>query len=180
MNSWIQRSKDTLKTIIDQTKAENPTLKIRVSFVGYRDFGYGNKQYAVIDFSENLDTVKNFISKQDACFSPGNDLAEDVQGGFHKALGMNWEKDSIRSVFHIADAPGHGEDICNYGDKYPEGSPDGHKIQDQMRMFAAQNINFTFVKINNYCDKMIKVMQENYNPSGLTMHVTDLANACQT
>ena len=78
MYSWIQRSKDTLKTIIDQTKAENPTLKIRVSFVGYRDFGYGNKQYAVIDFSENLDTVKNFISEQDACFCSGNDWPEDV------------------------------------------------------------------------------------------------------
>ena len=43
MYSWIQRSKDTLKTIIDQVKAENPTLKVRVSFVGYRDFGDGNK-----------------------------------------------------------------------------------------------------------------------------------------
>ena len=31
--------KDTLKTIIDQVKAENPTLRVRVAFVGYRDFG---------------------------------------------------------------------------------------------------------------------------------------------
>ena len=177
MYSWIQRSKDTLKTIIDQVKAENPTLKVRVSFVGYRDFGDGNKQYSVIDFSENLDIVKSFISKQDA--SGGNDMPEDVQGGFHKALGMSWEKDSIRSVFHIADAPGHGKDICDGGDNYPNGSPDGHKIQDQMRMFAAQNINFTFVKVNAFCNKMIKVMQQNYDPSGLTMHVTDLENACK-
>ena len=130
MGSWIQRSKDTLKTIIDQAKVENPSLKVRVSFVGYRDFGYGNKQYSVIDFSEDLDIVKSFISKQDACSSPGNDWPEDVQGGLHKALGMSWEKDSIRSVFHIADAPGHGKDICDWGDRYPDGSPDGHKIQD--------------------------------------------------
>lgn len=27
---------------------------------------------------------------------------------------------------------------------------------------------------------MIKLMQDNYNPSGLTMNVTDLAHACQT
>ena len=47
-------------------------------------------------------------------------------------------------------------------------------------MFAAHNINFTFVKVNKFCDKMIKVMQQNYDPSGLTMHVTDLANACKT
>ena len=40
-------------------------------------------------------------------------------------------------------------------------------------------MNFTFVKVNEHCDKMIKVMQDNFNPSGLTMHVTDLANACK-
>ena len=39
---------------------------------------------------------------------------------------------------------------------------------------------FTFVKVNECCDKMLKVMEENYNPSGLTMNITDLANACQT
>lgn len=39
-------------------------------------------------------------------------MPEDVQGGYHKALGLSWEKDSIKSAFHIADAPGHGEDIC--------------------------------------------------------------------
>ena len=27
---------------------------------------------------------------------------------------------------------------------------------------------------------MIKLMEENFNPSGLTMSVTDLAHACQT
>ena len=57
-------------------------------------------------------------------------MPEDVQGGFHKALGMSWEPDSIRSVFHIADAPGHGKDICDGWDNYPDGSPDGHRIQD--------------------------------------------------
>ena len=64
------------------------------------------------------------------------------------------------------------------GDRYPNGSPDGHKIQDQMRMFAAQQINFTFVKVNESCNTMIKVMQQNFDKSGLKMNVTDLASAC--
>ena len=55
-----------------------------------------------MDFSENMDSVKDFISKQKA--DGGRDFPEDVQGGFHKALGMNWEAGSIRSIFHIADA----------------------------------------------------------------------------
>lgn len=49
-----------------------------------------------------------------------------------------------------------------------------------MREFAKQKISFTFVKVNAQCDAMIKVMEENYNPSGQTLNVTDLSLACQT
>jgi hypothetical protein len=37
MASWIKRSKDTLKEIIDNVKRDNPELQVRVCFVGYRD-----------------------------------------------------------------------------------------------------------------------------------------------
>ena len=47
-----------------------------------------------------------------------------------------------------------------------------------MRDFAKRGIGFTFVKVNETCNKMIKVMQENYDPSGSTMNVTDLSAAC--
>lgn len=59
-----------------------------------------------------------------------------MQGGYNKALGLAWGTSSVKQVFHIADAPGHGKDICSGGDRYPKGSPDGFKIQDQMREFA--------------------------------------------
>ena len=49
-----------------------------------------------------------------------------------------------------------------------------------MREFASRSIIFTFVKVNDSCNKMIKVMQENYDPSGSTMNVTDLSKACAT
>jgi hypothetical protein len=51
-----------------------------------------------------------------------------VQGGFHEALKLKWEPSSIKTAFHIFDAPGHGKDICDAGDSYPNGSPEGHKI----------------------------------------------------
>ena len=178
MYTWIQRSKDTLKDIIDQVKNDNPTLKVRVAFVGYRDFGDGAQQYSTIDFTDDLNKVKAFISKQNA--TGGSDFPEDVQGGFHKALGMSWDPQSIKSVFHIADAPGHGKEMCDYGDRYPNGSPDGHKLQDQMKLFSGFGMHFTFVKVNESCNKMIKLMKDNYNPSGLTLNVTDLAHACAT
>ena len=49
-----------------------------------------------------------------------------------------------------------------------------------MREFASRGIGFTFVKVNSQCDAMIKVMEDNYNPSGNTMNVTDLSHACAT
>lgn len=35
-----------------------------------------------------------------------------------------------------------------------------------MSEFASRGIVFTFVKVNESCNKMIKVMEESYNPSG--------------
>ena len=49
-----------------------------------------------------------------------------------------------------------------------------------MKDFATKNIDFTIIKVNNLCDKMIKVMQENYNSTGKVMNVQDLSNACAT
>jgi hypothetical protein len=39
----------------------------------------------------------------------------------------------------ICDAPGHGKDINGFGtmgDDYPNGSPDGFKLEDQMKQFS--------------------------------------------
>ena len=49
-----------------------------------------------------------------------------------------------------------------------------------MREFAKRNITFTFVKVNESCNLMIKVMKENYNVSGTNMNVSDLAEAVRT
>ena len=39
MYSWIDRSKTTLKTIIDNVVASSQGLKVRITYIGYRDFG---------------------------------------------------------------------------------------------------------------------------------------------
>ena len=61
----------------------------------------------------------------------------------------------------IADAPAHGRDVSGgAGDDYPDGSPDGLKIQDLMKEFKDKEIDFNMIKLSNCCDAMIKVMQE--------------------
>jgi len=125
MSSWIQRSKDTLKQIIESVINENSGLTVRAAFVAYRDV-QDHPRFDVTDFTENIDQVKAAISRQAA--TGGGDFPEDVQGGFNKALGLSWAPESVKIAFHIADAPGHGKDICEHGDSHPKGSPDGFKI----------------------------------------------------
>ena len=172
MASWIERSKDTLGEIIDTVKSNNPDLNVRVCFVGYRDIE-DRERFSIKDFSDDVNDVKKFIATVSA--NGGGDFPEDVQGGFNKALNMKWGADSVKQVFHIFDAPGHGKDICDGGDDYPAGSPEGFKIQDQMKEFARMKINFTCVKVNDKCNKMIKVMTDSYTEGGMVLNITDLA-----
>ena len=58
MGEWIERARTTLTDIIDHIKAENPALKARVCFVGYRDFGEPgdtDPRFCILDFSEDID-----------------------------------------------------------------------------------------------------------------------------
>jgi len=127
MASWIERSKNTLADIIKNLKKDYAGLKVRVSFVGYRDIGDGAKRFDIFEFSENLDACTRFIAKQQA--TGGADIPEDVQGAFNKALNLSWYPNSAKQVFLICDAPGHGTDLCGVcGDSYPKGSPDGFKL----------------------------------------------------
>ena len=46
-----------------------------------------------------------------------------------------------------------------------------------MKTFADAKIHFTFIKLDNNCNEMISVMEENYNGNvfGLKLTVTDLS-----
>ena len=77
MQSWIQRSKDTLREIIDNVKNQNPGLLVRVCFVGYRDFcSPPNQRFELLEFTPEIDKVKNFIASVQA--RGGGDGPEDV------------------------------------------------------------------------------------------------------
>ena len=100
---------------------------MRVCFIGYRDI-QDKPRFEIFKFSEDLDAAVKFISGMNAM--GGGDAPEDVQGGLDLALKMEWTVGSIKQLFLICDAPGHGKDICDEHDNHPKGSPDGHKIQD--------------------------------------------------
>jgi hypothetical protein len=49
-----------------------------------------------------------------------------------------------------------------------------------MKEFARREINFTIVKVNESCNKMIQVMQNNFDKPNRALLVTDLAEACRS
>lgn len=71
MQKWIDRTKVTLNQIIDNILKEHKDMKVRVSFVGYRDFNtwnniqpnekYAPDHFEIKDFTEDITDVKNFI-----------------------------------------------------------------------------------------------------------------------
>ena len=110
-----------------------------------------------MDFTENIAQIKAFIAKVQA--DGGGDAPEDVVGGMRHCLDLSWTAGSKRQVFHICDAPEHGLEFSTGFDRYPNGSPNGLKIPPLMQEFHSKNIAFTFVKLNDSCEKMIKVMK---------------------
>ena len=57
MGAWIERSKNTLKEIIDHVISANSGVSVRASFVAYRDIDDVNR-FDVLDFTDDINAVK--------------------------------------------------------------------------------------------------------------------------
>lgn len=174
MGSWMNRAKETLRDIIKNVLEAHKELKVRIAFVGYRDFCDGANQFAVKDFTENIDEIRNFINSQIPM--GGGDMPEDVVGSWIKVEQLNWESET-RIAFHICDAPAHGKMYHNDNntmDTLPKGHPTGETVEEMMGRLKALNIHMTFIKLTKFTDKMIEVMQGAYNDARFTLEVTDM------
>lgn len=118
MSSWIYRAQQTLKTIVDDAvESCDGKLKVKVSFIGYRDHKDKNR-FEIKHFTENIQEIKQFISSVKA--EGGGDFPEDVTGGMRRCLDEAWSEVSTKQVFHIFDAPCHGKQYHNsQSDDYP-------------------------------------------------------------
>ena len=160
MHSWIERAKTTLKQIVTNVASSCDGLKIRICFVGYRDH-CDRERFAIHEFTDDVDKIKRYISSVQAI--GGGDFPEDVVGGLRKCLDQHWSANSSKQVFHIFDAPCHGKKYHDGGwDSYPDGCPKGLQLEPLMREFKDKSIAFTCIKLNEQCNKMIKIMQENH------------------
>merc|ERR1719361_44898 len=161
MSSWMTHCKETLGSVIDDTIQKDPDCKVRVSFVGYRDF-CDQRIFAIHDFSYNAAAVKDFMNGESA--TGGGDAPEDIQGGLRRALDLNWcdMEDSIKLAFLCADAPCHGSQYHNERDDYPDGNPCGLVLEELVKEFSDRDILLTCYKITDSTETMYDMIRNAY------------------
>ena len=176
MGIWLNEAKKNIKKIIEEIIDNNPGSKIRISFIGYRDFidEKEERKYDSIQFTDNVELINNFLSNLDC--SGGGDEPEDVVGALQKALNMNWQSNAKYAVL-VCDAPCHGKNYHNISyDKFPNGDPSGIKLEDIIKKFYEKNITFYCIEINKNTKTMFNIMKNMYNDRE-KFHVEKLGNS---
>ncbi|CAM9749316.1 unnamed protein product, partial [Heterosigma akashiwo] len=157
MSSYIKAVKDQIGAIVERVKSTNPSLNLRLAFLGYRDLCDGEKQFEKADFSDELGhqvAFKSFIS--DVRAFGGGDNPEDIAGALKHILEFSWAFPT-KILFHIADAPCHGTNYHSYSrDDHPDGGPDGPFIQQYLASLDKQGVQYFFARISPSTDKMIE------------------------
>lgn len=176
MGIWLNEAKKSIKNIIEEITDNNPGSKIRISFIGYRDFFEKDekREYDAQEFTEDLNEFNNFISKLDC--NGGGDEPEDIIGALRQALKMNWLSNSKYAVL-VSDAPCHGKQYHDISyDKFSDGDPEGIPLEDVMKQFYEKGITFYCIEINNTTKKMFNIMKEVYNDTD-KFHIEKLGNS---
>ena len=155
MDPYINQTKADVEHVVNEIKRvfEND---VKVAFVGYRDHKDGPKRIESLEFTDDVNKFKDFVSHISA--SGGKDTPEDVLGGLEAAVNLGWSSKN-RILFHVADAPQHGErfhDLGKYCDDYFYVDPRGIQIENLIEDIKTLKLKYLFTKINRSTDKMIE------------------------
>ncbi len=171
MEPYIQHAKTHMVELTNQVRTEHETAHLLVSFIGYRDYG-DQERMIEIPFQEARETMEQI---RNVSAEGGEDIAEDVAHGLERALHQDWNDANVKILFHIADAPAHGQAFHapKVSDRYPNGDPEGFDPRDFVEKMSFEDIHFTFVKIHPRTDTMIEQFHNCYAKGG-SFNVIDL------
>lgn len=171
MEPYIHHAKTRMVELTNQVRTQHETARLLVSFIGYRDYG-DHERLIEIPFQDARDTMEQI---RNVSAEGGEDIAEDVAHGVERALHQDWSDANVKILFHIADAPAHGEAFHDYkvSDRYPNGDPEGFDPRDFVEKMSFEEIHFTFVKIHHRTDTMIEQFHNCYAKGG-SFKVIDL------
>ena len=98
-----------LRAIVARTAVAHPGLSLRVALIFYRDRGdrYVTRTSA---FTGDLDRIQGDLARQSA--DGGGDLPESMEVAMARAAALPWRAGAVKSLFLVADAPPHADDVA--------------------------------------------------------------------
>jgi hypothetical protein len=172
MAPWLHAAKTQTRKIRQEILRETPGVTLLLAAVLYRDLEEApENRFVVIPFTDDIEQFENRI--QDVEAFGGGDECEDVAGGFEQVLSLDWRNAEVRSLFHICDAPPHGEDWHDpdVSDDYPDN--DFH-LGQLVRHVAEDNIQYTIIKATPMLTTMIRRFHFIFRDLGRRITVVDL------
>eukprot|EP01039_Chlorochromonas_danica_P008413 gene8413-9272_t len=155
---FIATIRDNIVEFVKSIHKLHPTLTLRIAFVGYRDF-CDEDRLVIHPFTENAEDIQNFLCTQRAV--GGGDEAHDVLGGLEVAdNNLDWLAET-RILYHIGDAPGHGEAF--HDSKVTDNYPKEYGLEDYRRVLRSlydKKVRYFFGKIKDTTDIMISRFNE--------------------
>lgn len=176
MRKYIDAAKDQIRSIIQEfQEAFLGETTLRVAIVGYKDHCVDpNVQF--LDFTTSMDEARAFLASFELKRAEG--YTADALGGLGQAVQASWMYPS-RTIIHIADAPGHSRALHDmsksYDPKYfePGSEPHGLKFQSVMQQLVDLSINFTFLRIKQSTDRMVKSFSNIYELAGADVQLLE-------
>ncbi|KAK0520464.1 hypothetical protein OC842_007091 [Tilletia horrida] len=116
---------------------------LRIGLIAYRDHPPQDHTYITknFGFTSNIEKVKKDLKSLYA--TGGGDGPEAVTAAMKAALDLDWRPRATKLAVLIADAPPHG--IGEYGDGFPEGSPEGSDPLSLARQMARLGVSLYMV-----------------------------------
>ena len=153
MKPYIHEAKEQIGNIVNKIKLINAN-RVRIAFVGYRDYCDGSSKLEVLPFTEDLKVFNSFQTGIVA--KGGGDTAEDVLGGLKSAINLEWLS-ANRVIFHVGNAPQHGRRFNDFTTPSDDSDLDGDLNLDVEKLFKELrriNCKYFFGKINETTNKM--------------------------
>eukprot|EP01031_Cornospumella_fuschlensis_P042194 gene42194-51529_t len=106
IKSEMKKIRKGIMSYVSQLQALHGMARVRLAFVGFKDYGCKGERIVVLDFTENFEAFTAFMDKVQ-CGGGMDDGAEDVLGGLKAASELSWDA-AHRFMYLVADNPCHG------------------------------------------------------------------------
>ena len=166
MAAHLSAASNSIVTLMNKLK-EKLESESRLALIKYSDGQlHDPNRFQVLPFTENSTAVTNYLST--SCLrSPGNsDLPEDAFGALNEAINLNWTAPN-RIIFHIADAPGHGNRFNPSDPAFPNGKPGDPEPEELIAQMKGKSIHYVLGEINKQqTKKMLDFFKEHAKSLG--------------